>query len=119
MSENKESFFMASPASEHSILPESSGCACSGSCSTTLPLSEPPATASQAGVTVLLIPAMDCPSEENDIRRALAAIDGIRSLSFQLSARTLAIDAPNSVLPAAIAAIRQAGYETQTPAAGD
>ncbi|HRH81640.1 MAG TPA: heavy metal translocating P-type ATPase [Thiobacillaceae bacterium] len=82
-------------------------------------MSEPPATASQAGVTVLLIPAMDCPSEENDIRRALAAIDGIRSLSFQLSARTLAIDAPNSVLPAAIAAIRQAGYETQTPAAGD
>ncbi len=70
-------------------------------------------------MTVLLIPAMDCPSEENDIRRALAAIDGIRSLSFQLSARTLAIDAPNSVLPAAIAAIRQAGYETQTPAAGD
>ncbi|WP_300449137.1 heavy metal translocating P-type ATPase [Accumulibacter sp.] len=62
---------------------------------------------------------MDCPSEENDIRRALAGIDGIRSLSFQLSARTLAIDAPDSVLPAAIAAIRQAGYETQVPAAGD
>ena len=36
---------------------------------------------------------MDCPSEENDIRRALGAIEGIRSLGFQLSARTLSIDA--------------------------
>jgi len=110
---------MASPASEHSIPLKPSVCGCSGSCSTTLPLSEPPATASQAGVTVLLIPAMDCPSEENDIRRALAEVDGIRSLSFQLTARTLTIAAPDSVLPAAIAAIRQAGYETQIPAAGD
>jgi Cd2+/Zn2+-exporting ATPase len=81
-------------------------------------LSEPPVAAGQAGATVLLIPAMDCPSEENDIRRALADIDGIRSLSFQLSARTLSIDAPDSVLPAAVEAIRQAGYEAKTLAAG-
>jgi Cd2+/Zn2+-exporting ATPase len=67
---------------------------------------------------MLRIPAMDCPSEENDIRRALADIDGIRSLSFQLSARTLSIDAPDSVLPAAVAAIRQAGYEAKILAAG-
>ncbi len=108
---------MTSPTSEHAIPIKSAGCGCSGSCSTTLPLSEPPVASGQACATVLLIPAMDCPSEENDIRRALAVVEGIRSLSFQLSARTLSIDAPDSVLPAAIAAIRQAGYETKTLAA--
>ena len=109
---------MTSPTSEHTIPIKSSGCGCSGSCSTTPPLSDAPVAAGQAGATVLRIPAMDCPSEENDIRRALADIDGIRSLNFQLSARTLSIDAPDSVLPAAVAAIRQAGYETKTLAAG-
>jgi len=58
------------------------------------------------------------PERGNDIRRALADIDGIRSSSFQLSARTLSIDAPASVLPAAVAAIRKAGYETKTLVAG-
>jgi len=110
---------MTSPTSEHTIPIKSSGCGCSNSCSTTPSLSEPQVAAGQAGATVLLIPAMDCPSEENDIRRALADIGGIRSLSFQLSARTLSIDAPDSVLPAAVEAIRQAGYETKTLAAGN
>jgi Cd2+/Zn2+-exporting ATPase len=110
---------MTTPTSEHTIPIKSSGCGCSGSCSTTPPLSEAPVTTGQASATVLLIPAMDCPSEENDIRRALAGIDGIRSLSFQLTARTLAIDASDSVLPVAIAAIRQAGYETRIPVASD
>ncbi len=109
---------MALPTSEHAIPIKSAGCGCSGSCSTTLPLSVPPVASGQAGATMLRIPAMDCPSEENDIRRALADIDGIRSLSFQLSARTLSIDAPDSVLPAAVAAIRQAGYEAKILAAG-
>ena len=50
----------------------------------------------------------------NDIRRALADIDGVRSLSFQLSARTLSIDAPDSVLPAAVAAKLAAQAESVT-----
>jgi Cd2+/Zn2+-exporting ATPase len=54
---------------------------------------------------------MDCPSEENDIRRALGTIEGIRSLSFQLSARTLSIDAGEDAIEEAIAAIRRAGFE--------
>lgn len=65
-------------------------------------------------VAVLLIPTMDCPSEENDIRRALGAIEGIRSLGFQLSARTLTIDAGKEVIEEAIAAIRRAGFEPKT-----
>ena len=44
------------------------------------------------------IPTMDCAAEESEIRRVLEPIAGIRSLSFQLGARTLAISAPASVL---------------------
>ncbi len=75
-----------------------------------------------AGVKRFRIPSMDCPVEENDIRRVLEPIKGIRSLNFQLVARTLAIDAPDDALQAAVAAIGQAGYKMQpfaTAAAGD
>jgi Cd2+/Zn2+-exporting ATPase len=53
---------------------------------------------------------MDCASEEADIRRALESVPGIRSLHFQLVARTLIIDAPGEAMAAAVAAIGQAGY---------
>jgi Cd2+/Zn2+-exporting ATPase len=104
---------MALPTSEHAIPIKSAGCGCSGSCSTTFPRSEPPVASGQASATVLLIPMMDCPTEENDIRRALEGVDGIRSLDFQLSARTLAMDATEAALVAAIAAIRRAGYDVR------
>ncbi len=61
-----------------------------------------------------LIPSMDCPIEENALRAALAGIDGIRSLRFQLSSRTLTLDATASALQAALNAIRQAGFEPQS-----
>ena len=73
----------------------------------------PAALPDKAGATVLLIPTMDCPTEENDIRQALEGIDGIRFLNFQLSARTLAIDATDAALQAAVAAIRRAGYDAK------
>jgi len=107
---------MVHPSDKHKS-PTNSTCCCAGICTVGQPMTT--VLPSLRNGTVLLIPTMDCPSEENDIRRALAGIDGIRSLRFQLTARTLTIDAPDSVLPAAIAAIRQAGYETQIPAAGD
>jgi len=56
---------------------------------------------------------MDCASEEGEIRRALEPIAGIRSLSFQLRARTLAIDADDAALQPALAAIRKAGFSPQ------
>lgn len=56
---------------------------------------------------------MDCTAEEVDIRRALDSVGGIRSLSFQLRARTLGIDAAEDVLPQALAAIRKAGFDPQ------
>ena len=72
-----------------------------------------PAAPVPAGATRFRIPAMDCAAEESDIRRALAAVPGIRSLNFQLVARTLTIDATGDALQAAVAAIGQAGYKMQ------
>ena len=60
---------------------------------------------------IFRIPAMDCPNEENDIRKALTGIEGIRSLRFELAARTLTIDAEQSVQKSALQAIRQLGFE--------
>ncbi len=54
---------------------------------------------------------MDCAAEEGEIRRALADLPGLRGLRFQLAARTLTIDAPPEAMPAALEAIRQAGFK--------
>ena len=80
-----------------------------------------PATAPASGAT-FRIAAMDCAAEESEIRRALAPLPGVRGLGFQLSARTLTIDAPDAVIPQALAAIRKAGFDpvpvtTQAPPA--
>jgi Cd2+/Zn2+-exporting ATPase len=57
------------------------------------------------------IPAMDCASEESEIRRALDGIAGIRSLGFRLGERSLRIDAEPAVAEQAVAAIRRTGFE--------
>lgn len=59
------------------------------------------------------ISTMDCASEESEIRRALEPISGIRGLRFQLTQRTLKIDAEEDALSAALAAIKAAGFEPQ------
>ena len=63
--------------------------------------------------TVWRISTMDCSAEESEIRRALEPIAGIRSLSFQLGARTLAIDADEAAVQPALEAIRRAGFSPQ------
>ncbi len=57
------------------------------------------------------IATMDCSAEESEIRRALEPIANIRSLGFQLGARTLRIDATEDAYPLALGAIRKAGFE--------
>ncbi|MEN2432954.1 heavy metal translocating P-type ATPase [Comamonas sp. F1-6] len=57
------------------------------------------------------IPTMDCAGEEAEIRRALEPIAGIRGLRFQLSQRTLTIDADADALAAALLVIAEAGFE--------
>jgi Zn2+/Cd2+-exporting ATPase len=68
--------------------------------------------ASQAA-PVFRISAMDCPSEESEIRRALEPITSVRGLSFQLGARTVAIDAPVDQMPLILDSIRKAGFDPQ------
>ena len=63
------------------------------------------------------IATMDCSAEEAEIRRALEPLEGIRSLGFQLGARTLKIDAEESAYPLALDAIRKAGFDPQPVAA--
>ncbi len=59
------------------------------------------------------IPTMDCASEESEIRRAVESIAGIRSLTFQLGERTMALDAAPGVVEQALAAIRKTGFDPQ------
>ena len=103
-------------------LQKAAHCGCAGGCSAaaTAAAEIPPASnlAQSDGVPVFLIPTMDCPNEENDIRRAVAGIEGIRSLRFQLSARTVLIDATTEALDVALAAIRNAGFDPKPVSAG-
>jgi len=92
-------------------------CGCDSACSTAPAPASVEATTPGAASGIYRIPSMDCASEEGEIRHALADIAGVRSLGFQLSARTLRIDAPADVLPRALDAIRQAGFDPQPVAA--
>lgn len=56
---------------------------------------------------------MDCSAEEAEIRRALDKIKGVKALRFELGARTMGINAPDDIIPAALEAIRQAGFSPQ------
>ena len=62
---------------------------------------------------VFRIATMDCAVEVSENRRALAPVTGVRGLTFQLSARTIKIDAPADLMPTALEAIRQAGFDPQ------
>lgn len=59
--------------------------------------------------TELHIPAMDCASEEAEIRRALEGIPGIESLNFQLGERVLGIRSTPETIPSVLQAIEDAG----------
>ena len=59
------------------------------------------------------IATMDCAVEESEIRRALAGIAGVRSLSFNLGQRTLAFDAAETDIQKALTAIRNSGFDPQ------
>jgi len=82
-----------------------------------------PAASLAPGALLLRIPAMDCPTEEGQIRRALEKFAEVRRLQFDLPGRALAIDAPPASWEPVIAAIQAAGFKTETlsapPAAED
>jgi len=63
-----------------------------------------------AGEVLWRIQAMDCATEENEIRQALQAVSGIATLRFQLASRSLAICADAPALARAEAILRSLGY---------
>lgn len=101
-------------SAEPGVTSTTSSCGCESSCSITpaVPIPAGPASEETDG-SVFRIPTMDCATEEAEIRRALEGIPGLRGISFQLSARTLRIDAPSTVTPLALDAIRRAGFDPQ------
>ncbi|MBX3670931.1 MAG: heavy metal translocating P-type ATPase [Rhodocyclaceae bacterium] len=66
----------------------------------------------RSGQLLLRVPAMDCPTEEGQIRRALEGLPDARRLSFDLGARTLSIDAPAEAWPDIQSAIKRAGFDS-------
>ena len=95
-------------------LAPSRACDCGSGCSTEPMSGHPAGTAGGSeGAAVFRISTMDCAAEEGEIRQALANVSGVRSLGFQLGARTLSIDAPAAVMPLALDAIRRAGFDPQ------
>lgn len=70
--------------------------------------------AATSGGLLLRIPAMDCPTEEGQIRRALERFPEVRGLRFDLPARALDIDAPQATWEPVIAAINGIGFKTET-----
>ncbi|MDR1063153.1 MAG: heavy metal translocating P-type ATPase [Azoarcus sp.] len=65
------------------------------------------------GMRRFRIADMDCATEEAEIRHALAGVEGIRGLRFDLGARVLSISADEAVLPQALAAIGKAGFKPE------
>jgi Cd2+/Zn2+-exporting ATPase len=99
---------MSKPHTEESNASHS--CGCGSACgSESIELAQP--QPEPVGIPVFRIPTMDCASEEGEIRHALASLPGLRSLSFQLAARTIAIDAPAESISQALDAIRKAGFK--------
>ena len=94
--------------SSHEHAKNPTPCAGHAGCSPEVTVTPTPA---QPGVAVYRISTMDCAAEEGEIRHALKDLPGLRSLNFQLTARTIAIDAPPESLPQALEAIRKAGFK--------
>jgi Zn2+/Cd2+-exporting ATPase len=94
------------------ILPKEADCCGADACAQSVP--NPDGASHAAPGRRFRIATMDCSVEEGEIRRALECVPGIRSLNFQLSTRTLTINAEQASYPAALDAIRQAGFAPES-----
>ena len=83
---------------------------CGSAACASLPTDPRVASAAPESGKLFRIDTMDCSSEESEIRRALEPVAGVRSLGFQLGARTLRIDADADAYAPALEAIRKAGF---------
>ena len=90
----------------------------SAACTSADGSNNPAPPAPVAGSRLFRISTMDCSAEESEIRQALEPIAGIKSLGFQLGARTLSIHATDEALPLALSAIRKAGFDPKPVTVG-
>jgi Cd2+/Zn2+-exporting ATPase len=97
---------------DHATPASCGGSACWGAACAT-PVSLAPPAPPMPGALLLRIPAMDCAAEETVIRRALDHLGSVRSLRFDLAARTLGVDAPEAAWPAVEQAIAATGMATE------
>ncbi len=90
-------------------------CGCNSACNA--PANGPGVIDKQQGALpgqlLLRVPAMDCPTEEGLIRRALEHFPDARRLSFDLATRILSVEAPTETWPAIQAAIKKAGFDSE------
>lgn len=93
------------------VLKEASQSSCCAGDVCGAPAGDP--TKPQAGGLLLRIPAMDCPTEEAQIRRALEPLPTAKRLAFDLPNRTLSVDAPAEQWDAIRAAIAGVGLKNE------
>lgn len=95
--------------------PDEHSCGCDHACnaSAKAPVGTENQQSARPGQLLLRVPAMDCPTEEGQIRRALEAFPDARRLSFDLAGRTLSIDAPSEAWPDIQSAIKKAGFDSE------
>ncbi|MDH0863673.1 heavy metal translocating P-type ATPase [Mitsuaria sp. GD03876] len=88
---------------------------CSSACAAPVALATDAAQENAAEFQGLLlrVPAMDCPTEEAQIRRALEGLEAVRRLQFDLPARTLSVDAPASAKEAVMQALLANGFKSE------
>ncbi len=90
-------------------------CASASACAAPISLATDAAheDASEFEGLLLRVPAMDCPTEEAQIRRALEGLSDVRRLQFDLSARTLSVDAPATSKEAVMQALLATGFKSE------
>ena len=69
--------------------------------------------------TTILIPGMDCPTEEGLIRGKLQGMPGIKGMEFNLMQRKLTLRHEEAALPRALAALESIGLGGQPEARGE
>lgn len=95
--------------------PDEHSCGCNHACNASAKPADgsgPPQRAA-LGQLLLQVPAMDCPTEEAQIRRVLEQFPAIRRLSFDLAARTLSLDVPTDAWSDIQAALKKAGFDSE------
>jgi len=95
--------------------PDSSTCCRGHGCGPSVESKDSSKTRPKQGMwpVVLRIPAMDCPTEEEQIRRSLENFPGIQHMSFDLETRTLSLDVPLTACCDIQAIIKKAGFDSE------